>query len=123
MGGKDNKYCEQPHTLIKDLFIRQRTHVNKWNKDLFAEDLKMSVKVSRLEQLPSSKMTSDLIAAAKVLNKHAYDMFVKSYMGMGLHLASRYGLPAAPYTKSSFTLVLNEGTGIEERRVHEKDVL
>jgi len=77
---KENKYCEQPHTLIKDLFIRQRTHVNKWNKDLFAEDLKMSVEVSRLEQLPSSKMTSDLIAAAKVLNKHAYDMFVKSYI-------------------------------------------
>ena len=77
---KENKYCEQPHTLIKDIFIRQRTHVNKWNKDLFAEDLKMSVEVSRLQQLPLTKMTSNLIAAAKILNKHAYDMFVKSYI-------------------------------------------
>ena len=40
----------------------------------------MSVEVSCLEKLPSSKMTSDLIAAAKVLNKHVYDMFVKCYM-------------------------------------------
>ena len=75
-----NDYCEQPHTLIKDLFVRQRFHVNKWNKDLFCEDLKMSVEVARLEQLPSTKMISDLIQAAKELNKRAYDMFHKSYL-------------------------------------------
>ena len=31
-------------------------------------DLKMSVEISRLEQLPSTNMTTDLIAAAKILN-------------------------------------------------------
>ena len=39
----------------------------------------MSVEVSRLEHLPVTKMNSDLIEVAKTLNKHACDVFLKSY--------------------------------------------
>ncbi len=30
-----NKYCEQPMTLAKDLFERQDVHVHRWNKALY----------------------------------------------------------------------------------------
>ena len=26
-----NSYCEKPHTLVKDLFFRQKKHINHWN--------------------------------------------------------------------------------------------
>ena len=32
---KNNKYCEQPITLVKDLFARQQRHVVIMNKIIF----------------------------------------------------------------------------------------
>ena len=45
-----NAYIEAPHTLIKDLFIRQKRHINKWNKKLFTEDNEMNQEIFKLEQ-------------------------------------------------------------------------
>ena len=30
----ENKYCEEPVTLIRDIFDRQKYHTNKWNSQL-----------------------------------------------------------------------------------------
>ena len=45
-----NSYIEDPHTLVKDLFNRQKRHINKWNKKLFAEDNEMNQEIFKLEQ-------------------------------------------------------------------------
>ena len=36
-------YCEEPHTLVKDLFQRQKCHINKWNEELYNDYLKMHI--------------------------------------------------------------------------------
>jgi hypothetical protein len=40
---KNNTYCEKPHTLVKDLFQRQKCHINKWNEVLYNDSLKMHI--------------------------------------------------------------------------------
>lgn len=30
-----NSYCEKPHSLVKDLFFRQKKHINHWNVDVY----------------------------------------------------------------------------------------
>jgi len=38
-----NKYCEKPHTLVKDLFFRQKKHINHWNSILYNESIQLDV--------------------------------------------------------------------------------
>lgn len=43
-----NTYCEKPHTLVKDLFYRQRTHINHWNSVLYNESLQLDLLRSKI---------------------------------------------------------------------------
>ena len=38
-----NSYCEKPHTLVKDLFFRQKKHINQWNMQLYNESVELDV--------------------------------------------------------------------------------
>ena len=38
-----NSYCEKPHTLVKDLFFRQKNHMNHWNGLLYNEAIQLDV--------------------------------------------------------------------------------
>ena len=38
-----NHYSEKPHTLVKDLFIRQENHIVKWNQLIYNENNDLSV--------------------------------------------------------------------------------
>ena len=38
-----NSYCEKPHTLVKDLFFRQKKHINHWNSVLYNESIQLDV--------------------------------------------------------------------------------
>ena len=76
-GGKKgiNHYCEVPMTLIKELFARQKTHINKWNQLLYARNQKMNIKVHCLKQKPPTQTNINLINAAQVLDLNAYERF------------------------------------------------
>ena len=71
----ENKYCEHPITLIRDLFDRQKFHVNKWNSLLAKESMEMDVETAKLEKDPTTDMNKILLCAAKVLNKRSYEKF------------------------------------------------
>ena len=38
-----NSYCEKPHTLVKDLFFRQKKHINHWNSVLYNQSVQLDV--------------------------------------------------------------------------------
>ena len=40
-----NKYTEEPHTLVKDLFLRQQLFINKWNQQLYNEWLQLQSEI------------------------------------------------------------------------------
>ena len=76
----DNSYIEDPHTLVKDLFNRQKRHINKWNKKLFAKDNEMNQEIFKLEQGEDSDQKRNLLKAARELNKIAYKRFKECYI-------------------------------------------
>ena len=49
-----NMYCEQPHTLLKDLLARQQMHINKWNHELAGEMQKLVAIMNTLQDDVSS---------------------------------------------------------------------
>ena len=64
-----NKYCEAPITLIRDLFDRQKCHINKWNIDLAKESMEMDIEVMKLNKEPQTALNIILTDAAKILSK------------------------------------------------------
>ena len=72
---KNNKYCENAMTLVKELFVRQQRNVVIINKLLFQEDIHMITEIERLQQAPRTAMNNDLLKAAKVLCKDEYERF------------------------------------------------
>ena len=73
----ENTYCENPATLLQDLFHRQKYHVNKWNDHLAADCMEIDTHISKLEIGESIPMANVLLNAAKVLNKRSYERFKK----------------------------------------------
>ena len=45
-----NLYCESPFTLVKDLFRRQKTCINKFNEVLHNQKLKLDIEKRILSQ-------------------------------------------------------------------------
>ena len=73
-----NKYCEAPITLIRDLFDRQKYHINKWNIDLAKESMEMDIEVMGLNKEPQTALNIILTDAAKILSKKSYLIFKTS---------------------------------------------
>ena len=67
-----NSYFEHPENLIKDLFARQRYHINKWNDTLYKEHVKMETELVNLRKIIADP---NLIMAAIELNKSSYENF------------------------------------------------
>lgn len=59
-------------TLIRDLFDRQKFHVNKWICLLSKESMEMDIETAKLEKDPNTDMNKILLCAAKVLNKRSF---------------------------------------------------
>jgi len=72
---KNNKYCEQPITLVKDLFARQQRHVLIMNKILFDQETEMLSEIETLVQAERSESNIDLLKAARKLCKFEYEAY------------------------------------------------
>ena len=59
-----NTYCEQPITIVKDLFKRQQRSINKFNEMLFGHATEQRIELHRLQQ---TKADEALINACKYL--------------------------------------------------------
>jgi len=68
-----NSYCEKPHTLVKDLFFRQKKHINHWNSVLYNESIQLDVLRGKIniENEPS------LYEACSTLCLHTFNKFKK----------------------------------------------
>ena len=61
-----NQYCESPMKLIKDLFARQKKHINKWNELLAVRSNKMSIKLRHFNKIYLLKKTPILLMQLQV---------------------------------------------------------
>ena len=79
-GGKftRNGYRELPHTLVKDLFNRQRKHINKWNECLYNQ----RVQLETIRQQINKKTNSGLFEASKVLCLLSFKRLQENYNRM-----------------------------------------
>ena len=57
-----NQYCENPQTLVKDLFFRQDKHAVRWNQQIYDEsnDLALLHQKINKESEPHSYLASEL---------------------------------------------------------------
>ncbi len=69
--GKNN-YYNHPITLIKDLFCRQKNHVNKTNAIVFGQSKMMEVETSSLKKDQNTNMNKQLLQAAQHMNFPEY---------------------------------------------------
>ena len=70
---KINTYCEEPHTLVKDLFQRQKCHINKWNEELYNDSLKMHIEANSF----NASTPPALVSANSCLSLLSYGRFKK----------------------------------------------
>ena len=58
-----NNYFEKPHTLVKDLLIRQQKHVVKWNQQIYDENNDLIVIRSKInkESIPHLYRASEML--------------------------------------------------------------
>ena len=73
-----NEYCEQPMTLVKDLFCRQNIHVAKWNRQLYIDEQARLNEIERLNQESNIEWNFDLKVACSKLSKLDYEMYKKN---------------------------------------------
>lgn len=67
-----NNYCEEPMTLVKDLFLREQYLVNKFNSVLYGEKVKLETELHILRNENSEQC---LIDAAGSLSLKSYQRF------------------------------------------------
>ncbi|GFH55396.1 hypothetical protein CTEN210_11872 [Chaetoceros tenuissimus] len=67
-----NNYCEEPMTLVKDLFLREQFLVNKFNSVLYGEKVKLETELHILRNENSEQC---LIDAAGSLSLKSYQRF------------------------------------------------
>ena len=67
-----NYYCEDPHTLVKDLFNRQKRHIIKWNQAMYNERNSISI----LQRDIDKKLDPSLYEASNLLCLRALQDFM-----------------------------------------------
>ena len=82
-----NGYKELPHTLVKDLFNRQRKHVNKWNKTLYNQ----KVQLVTIRQRIDKRGNPDLFEAAEILCLNSFQKFQEQYNQMSKYCVEKCG--------------------------------
>ena len=57
-------YKENPNTLVKDLFQRQAVHINKFNPELYNQEIRLDTEKQRFNSSTHKALVSALISEA-----------------------------------------------------------
>ena len=82
-----NGYKELRYTLVKDLFNRQRKHVNKWNEKLYNQ----KVQLMTIRQQINKRRNPCLFEAVEVLCLHSFKKIQEQYNRMSKYCGEKIG--------------------------------